>query len=111
MHRETMCQWQGKGQILTTTVWRCKTLIRDTSLSCWNIGGLVQHLSEPDWIRYVQKLYFIILVETFVDTSLDLSHVFSDHVQFLSPAVKLSHHGRRSGGVTVLVRKNLKQFV
>ena len=57
------------------------------------------------------KFDFITHVETFVDTSLDLSHVFSDHVQFLSPAVKLSHHGRRSGGVTVLVRKNLKRCV
>ena len=37
--------------------------IRDASFLCRNIGGIVRHLGDPDWIRYVQKFDFITLVE------------------------------------------------
>ena len=40
-----------------------------------------------------------------------LSHVFTDYVKFVSPAIKLSHQGRRSGGILVMVRKNMSSFV
>ena len=41
----------------------------------------------------------------------DLSNVFHNYIKFVSPAVKLSHHGRRSGGVIVLVKQDLSKFI
>ena len=49
------------------------------------------------------------MVETFVGTF--TSTLFPSFTSFVSPAKKLSHHGRRSGGVIVLVRNVLMRYV
>ena len=91
--------------------------ICDTSLLCWSIGGTARNLCDPDWIRYIKKSGFIacwnffLFFSFFLDTSLYTSYECSDHVEFSSPAVKLSQNDRRSAGIILLVRKNLKQFV
>jgi hypothetical protein len=51
------------------------------------------------------------LTETFLDLSFDFSGVFNDYLKFHAPARKMSYHGRNSGGVLLLVRKNLEQKV
>ena len=50
------------------------------------------------------------LTETFIDSDFDLSGVFHDFIKFVCPAVKLSYHGRRSGGLLVMVKKQLAKL-
>ena len=51
------------------------------------------------------------LTETFIDNDFDLSCVFHDFVKFVCLAVKLSYHGRCSGGLLVMVKKQLAKFL
>ena len=51
-------------------------------------------LSDADWMAYVERFDFVTLTETLIDENFDLSHVFTDYVKFVFPAVKLSHQGR-----------------
>ena len=52
----------------------------------------------------------IALVETFFDRNFKITKHFPDFDIYQTSAVKLTHHGRRSGGV-VLVKKHLMRFV
>ena len=78
---------------------------------CWNIGGLASKLTDPDFISYVGGFDVIAIVETFLDKSFDLTNHFPDFEVFQASAVKLTHHGRGSGGVVVLVKKRLMSCV
>ena len=52
---------------------------------------------------------FVCLLETFVE---DLkTNVFYNFIHFVSPAVRLSRAGRRSGGVLLLIKKSLADYV
>ena len=57
------------------------------------------------------KYDFVLLVETFTETVQD--SMFPSHKPFVSPGVKVSDsiHGRLSGGVVLLVRKELCEYV
>ena len=57
----------------------------------------------------MNKFDFVCLLETFVE---DLkTNVFYNFIHFVSPAVKLSRAGRRSGGVLLLIKKALADYV
>ena len=73
--------------------------------------GLASKLTDPDFISYVGGFDVITLVETFLDKSFELTNHFPDFEVFQVSAVKLTHHGRRSGVVVVLVKKRLMSFV
>ena len=51
------------------------------------------------------------MTETFVDNSFNYDSIFTDHRKFVAPAKKLSHRGRNSGGVILLVRNKFSRFV
>ena len=57
-------------------------------------------------MKYVEQFDFATLTETSVDNNFDMSAGFflCDHVKYVSPAVKLSCQGRRSGGVMVMIK-------
>ena len=66
-------------------------------------------INDADFISFVNKFDFVCLLETFVD---DLkTNVFYSCIHFVSPAVKLSRAGRRSGGVLLLIKKSLADYV
>ena len=73
--------------------------------------GIASKLSDCDWRNYVEQFDFVTLTETFVDNSFDMSGVFCDHIKYVSPAVKLSYQGRRSGGVAMNLWKELMWIV
>ena len=52
----------------------------------------------------------VFLTETFIDTDFQ-SDMFKDYLSFTAKAKKLSHHGRNSGGVVMLLRKLYAEFV
>ena len=71
----------------------------------YNIENLAPKLNDLGFVNYVKKFDFVCLTETFMDASYDVSGIFRDYLKFYCPAVKLSKHGRNSGGVMVLVKK------
>lgn len=77
----------------------------------YNIENLSDKLSDALFIDYVSHFDVICLTETFMGDSFDFSTVFLEHKDFCAPGLKLSSHGRRSGGVLVLIRKCLVKYV
>ena len=75
----------------------------------YNVEGIVSKLKDTSFVSFISCYDFVCLVETFVDTF--TSTLFPSFTSFVTPAKKLSHHGRRSGGVIVLVRNVLMRFV
>ena len=71
---------------------------------------MASKLYDCDWVKYVELFDFVTLTETFIDNDFDLSGVFH-FIKFVCPAVKLSYHGRRSGGLLVMVKKQLAKFI
>ena len=68
-------------------------------------------LNQIDLPKYVSDYDIILLTETFSDR--DLSECFPDYIHFICPGVKISNsvHGRVSGGLALMVRKSLSNFV
>jgi len=81
------------------------------SFLVWNVDGLHSKIADGDFKRYVEQFDVACLVETFVENSYDLTRHFTGYDKYVSPAVKLSHHGRRSGGVLLLVRKCFSKLI
>ena len=71
----------------------------------WNVNGLLTKVFDNNFVSFVSSFDFVCLVETFVESF--TFHVFPEHKVFCQPAVKLSRHGRPSGGVVCLIRKVL----
>lgn len=59
----------------------------------------------------VSTFDFVCMCETFIDNTFDLSAHFTEFEKITSPALKLSHHGRRSGGVLFMYKKHFKSMV
>ena len=76
----------------------------------WNVEGLLGKVCEADFMQYVSEFDIICFTETFLDRT-DPLDCFPDFLQFPSPAVKLSRHGRSSGGVLVLVKRAWRKYV
>jgi len=72
---------------------------------------LSARLNEPGFLSYVFQFDICCFLETFTSDNFDFAMYFDDFVPFHSPGKKLSVHGRRSGGVVVLVRKRLNSHV
>ena len=86
----------------------CSSL-QTVSFCSWNIDGLLSKLDNADFINYVSSFDIVSLLETYIEhfeTSL-----FPNFTIFCKPAVKLSHRGRRSGGIVVLIKTSLMKFV
>ena len=75
----------------------------------WNIDGLLSKFEDPDFVSYVESFSFISLCETFVDR-IDLSLKFKCYDFFVSPAVRLSHRGRLSGGIVCLLDRQFSEY-
>ena len=76
----------------------------------WNVEGLLGKLGNKDFINFIKEHDIICLTETFLKYSSKLD-CFSEFLQFSKPAIKISHQGRHSGGVLVLVKKHLENLV
>ena len=80
-------------------------------LVCWNIEGLPSKVYEPGFLNYLANFDICCLVETFTSCDFDFGNHFSEYNVFHSAALKLSHRGRRSGGILILVKKVLQYEV
>ena len=63
-------------------------------------------------MKYICSFDFVTLTETFIEDSSDLcKHFFPDYKTFPVPAIKLSNHGRRSGGLLVMVNSSFINYI
>ena len=70
---------------------------------------MLDKLADREFVRYVQLVDIVCLYETLLDYL--NTETFPEHFVFVKPVVKLSHMGKRSGGVITLVRKQLMTVV
>ena len=103
-------QWSGVASSYRQAS-HSRSALGNVDILYWNVEGLVSRLWEPGFLNYILSFHICCLVETFTSEKFDFSTYFSDHLVFHSPAVKLSHRGRRSGGVVILVKKNFHYSV
>ena len=76
----------------------------------FNIEGITSKLKDDNFVSFISRYDIVCLVETFIDSF--TSNIFPHHECYLAPATKLlSHKGRKSGGVLVLVRNVLLPYV
>ena len=64
---------------------------------------------DCDWVKYVELFDFV--TQKRLSTTILICLVFHDFIKFVCPAVKLSYDGRRSGGLLVMVKKQLAKFI
>ena len=73
--------------------------------------GLVNKLSDYDFVNFVTSFDVSCLQETFTFTNFDPTIHFKNFLVFHSPAVKLSKMGRGSGGTLLLIKKTLVDYI
>ena len=77
-----------------------------------NVDGLSTKLHDQDLLNFIDKYDIVTLQETFMLNNDIPSNIFTPFMDpFFSPATKLSHQGRCSGGVVVLVKKKLANYI
>ena len=76
----------------------------------YNIDGLLQKIDNSHLIQYTTSHDFVCLTESFIATSFE-SDLFNDYCIYTAIAKKLSHQGRYSGVVVVMVRKQYSPYV
>ena len=76
----------------------------------YNVSGLLSELDNAAFVNYITSFDFVCLTETYIASDFD-SDLFRDFGIFVAKAKKLSSHGRLSGGVLVLLRKQFLPFV
>ena len=78
----------------------------------YNVNGILNKLYDPELLSYFELFDVISLVETHLDDHVELSNdFFANFIICKQPAIKISHQGRRSGGIIVLVKKRLQCYV
>lgn len=77
----------------------------------YNVGGLLVKFDNAEFMSFITSHDFVCLTEThFCGDVLD-SNYLKDFSVFIANAKKLSHHGRLSGGVVVLVKNTFVSYV
>jgi len=76
----------------------------------YNINGLLQKIDNAHLTQYITSHDFVCLTESFVATSFE-SDLFNHYWIYTAIAKKLSHQGRYSGVVVVMVRKQYSPYV
>lgn len=86
-------------------------LKKSLSFMCFNIEGMWRILDECDFPLLISKYDVAFIVETFTEAIPD--KLFLTHNVFSSPGVRVNDnvHGRLSGGVGFLIKKNLCDYV
>ena len=76
----------------------------------WNVEGLCSKLGEADFLQYVNSFDVVCFTETFLEYKRPLDY-FSEFIQFMSPAIKITQQGRRCGGVLIMAKRRLEKHI
>ena len=82
------------------------------NITSFNVDGLMSKVYDPCFLSFLKEFDIICLLETFVyDYDLLPVHIFSPFTIYFCPALKLTRHGRCSGGVLILVKNTINTFI
>ena len=98
---------QRTRSVLSFPFANCKMSLQILS---YNNAGLLPKLDNVAFVNYITSFDLVCLTETYVASEFE-SNLFKDFGVFVAKAKKLSYHGRYSGGVIILVRKDFVPFV
>ena len=82
-----------------------------TNILCWNVEGLINRLACMEVSDFLLKYDIICLCETFLIQSFDSNLKFPNYVCIQKPAIDLGRGGRASGGVLILYKKEIANFI
>ena len=74
-------------------------------ISC-NVKGLLSKFYDNSFFKNLLDFDIVCLLETFIDIDVLPDDFLPSFIRFFSPALKLSAHGRCSGGAVVFVKKS-----
>ena len=80
------------------------------SIAAWNINGLSNKLDDEYFCKYVCKYDCIILTETWLGKELE-PHCIADYIPFSKTRQKAVNAKRNSGGISVLLKPNIRKGV
>ena len=84
---------------------------RQLSYLAWNVEGLLDKLEDDEFYEFITNHDICCLSETFTRFSFDFNIKFKDYIYSHCEAVKYSHMGRASGGLLMLIKKDITEFV
>ena len=85
--------------------------MRNLSFLAWNVEGLLDKLTDDDFYEFITNYDICCLSETFTQFSFDFNMKFNDFLYSHCAAVKHSRLGRASGGVLMLIKKDIEEYV
>jgi hypothetical protein len=81
--------------------------VSQISIVCYNVEGLLSKIADNELRNYLDNFHFVCLPEShMLGSSLD-DKVFKNFSVFTHDGRKLSRQGRLSGGIVVLIRKDI----
>lgn len=83
---------------------------KDLKIGTWNVEGLLNRLDSSDFVSFLKSFDICCLTETFIDYEFQCEQL-SEYSFVSSFARKLSHRGRKSGGVIVCFRKKFSNLI
>ena len=88
-----------------------KEKVSHIKFAFWNVEGLYEKLNLDGLCEFIQSHDVIGLGETFTLPNFDFSVKFPEHFALHCPATKFSKLGRPSGGIVLLIRKTLEEYI
>lgn len=70
---------------------------------CWNVNGLNEKTQDKLFDKYLENNDFIFLVETWLNKPIQISNYYC----YSKNRTKTKIHGRHSGGITAIIKKEL----
>ena len=70
---------------------------------------MAKKVKDSSFLNLINKYHIVCLYETFILDIEIVKDVIKDAEVFFKPAVKLSQHGRPSGGVIIIIKNQIKK--
>ena len=77
----------------------------------WNAEGILDKINQGDVQDFFEKFDILCITETFTSKNFNFDIKFRDYIPLHSPGQKLTRLGRISGGVIILIKKELRGFI
>ena len=82
------------------------------TISClnWNVEGLLEKINTDDFLEFLKTFDILVLGETFTLPTFNFDIKFTEYFHFHSPAKKYNRLGRPSGGLVLMIKKELQRY-
>lgn len=84
---------------------------KELKLLMWNVEGLLEKLTDDDFCEYIYNFDIVCFCETFTFPNFDFRMKFNEYNFVHNAATKFTRMGRPSGGVILLIKKEIEEYV